>query len=72
MNNLESEINDLKNELMGFTRELRALSLSEDSDEYYEVDSLIRDMEMIDGLGLSDEEWIEEAESLIQVAEDLV
>jgi hypothetical protein len=72
MNNLESEINDLKHELMGFTRELRALSLSEDSDEYYEVDSLIRDMEMIDGLGLSDEEWIEEAESLIQVAEDLV
>jgi hypothetical protein len=74
MKNLESEINDLKHELMGFTRELWTLSstLSEDSDEYYEVDSLIRDMEMIDGLGLSDEEWIEEAESLIQVAEDLV
>ena len=74
MNNLESTINDLKHELMGFTRELWTLlsTISEDLDEHYEVDSLIRDMEMIDGLGLSDEEWIEEATSYIQQAEDLV
>ena len=80
MKNLKSEINELEKELELFhgllhdyTGEKYGPELDQNiDDEYYEITSLIRDIEDIDIFGYTDEEWIEEAESLIQQAEDLV
>lgn len=79
MQNLQSEINDLVHELEGYRRLLQDYlkkygpELDQNlDDEYYEVDSLIRDIEDIDMFSDNDEEWISEAESLIQHAEEYV
>ena len=80
MKNLKSEINELEKELElfhGLLHDYNAEKYGPEldqnlDDEYYETTSLIRDIEDIDIFGYTDEEWIEEAESLIQQAEDLV
>jgi len=77
---LESQKNDLYHELQGYLKMLYDFmyenygpnSDHDDDEVFFDCDCLVRDIEGIDGLGLSDEEWIMEAESLIQQAEKII